>query len=447
MLRRFSPLLATSDPQNPHRGVFTFSEEHERLLKQLRVACKLAQPDVAGSRKKFITATNKSDYWIPSLTIKNTILSQLLASVHLDDETPVVHTTVPYGAIAASACSMALRYCTGQVILDNDIQRNACRFAQQDRDQRDRVLPHIDVKIRKLLAQCPGNVISQTCVTSFCSSDHAGLLTRNVQTKAAAQDDLRNIFLRMEEYSLGRICGEGDDLRFQKKHFSVLGDFAQHLIVNKLRLSLWIFGGTKEIPHARVPNSEEIAETRCVHYMRTEHEDKQKSSCTDFEKVLDTKTSRARDTKTLEVKCTSLPFLTTTIESCQVLDKSLLDRISFRDRCTQWIQQANVKTHVEQTRYSVDKWVRVLQCRESARCLVKYNLTYYIRAVELPQNSFVVLRRGHHGHDDAEVASERIWTPQQQVAVRSYVNSHSKPTVQDIRARKSKKWLLLILCM
>ena len=196
VLRRFSPLIDTSDPQNPHRGVFTFSEEHERLFKQLRVACKLAQPDAAGSRKKFITATNKSGCWNPSLALENTMLNQLLATVHRDDENPVVHTTVPYGVIVASACSVALLV-TNQVILDNDIQRNACRFAQQNRDPRDRELPHIDINIRKLLAQCPGNVISQTCVASFYSPNHAGLLARNVQTKAAAQDDLRNIFFEI----------------------------------------------------------------------------------------------------------------------------------------------------------------------------------------------------------------------------------------------------------
>ena len=68
----------------------------------------------------------------------------------------------------------------------------------------------------------------------------------------------------------------------------MLNDFAQHLIVIQLRLPLWIFGGTKEISHARALNSEEIAETRCVHYMPTEHEDKHKSSWTHLEKVLDT---------------------------------------------------------------------------------------------------------------------------------------------------------------
>ena len=99
-------------------------------------------------------------------------------------------------------------------------------------------------------------MISQTCVASFCSPDHAGLLACNVQTKAAAQDDLRNIFLR-----------------YQKKHFSMLNDFAQHLIVIKLRLPLWIFGGTKKISHARAPNSEKLQKhavsTTCRRSMRT----------------------------------------------------------------------------------------------------------------------------------------------------------------------------------
>ena len=288
-------------------------------------------------------------------------------------------------------------------------------------DPRDRDLPQIDANIRKLLAQCPGNMISRTRVASFCSPDGTQ----------------RNLFLRMEEYNLGRICGECDDFRFQKKHFSVNGDFAQHLIVNQHRLPLWIFGCTKGLSQACVPNPAEIFETRCVHNMRTEN-DTRKSSCTDLAQVADTKTCGPKETKKSDVTCTSSPPLAATIETCEIVEKPLLDRISFRDHCAQWIQQANVKTYVEQTRYAVDKWVRVLQCRESARYPVKCNLTYHIRAAELPPNSFVFLRRGHHDHDDAGVVSGRIWTPQQHAAARRYVHSDSKPTVMGLRATLSK---------
>ena len=60
-------------------------------------------------------------------------------------------TEVGYPAIAASAFFMDLRYCTGQVVLDNGIQRNACRFMRHDEDPRERNLLLFDERIRKLL--------------------------------------------------------------------------------------------------------------------------------------------------------------------------------------------------------------------------------------------------------------------------------------------------------
>ncbi len=78
-------------------------------------------------------------------------------------------TQVAYPAIVASACLMDLRYWTGQVVLCNDIHRHACRFALHDEDLRNTYLILIDERIRKLLAWCPSNVLSQPCVAA-CSS-------------------------------------------------------------------------------------------------------------------------------------------------------------------------------------------------------------------------------------------------------------------------------------
>ena len=84
---------------------------------------------------------------------------------------------------------------------------------------------------------------------------------------------------------------------------------------------------------------------------------------------------------------------------------------------------------VEHTRHAV--------FRKSACRPVKFNLTYRIRASELPSSSGVV-SRGHHDHDNSGARSGRIWTLRQQATARAYVHSHSKPTVQGMGAIFSK---------
>ena len=120
------------------------------------------------------------------LSVEITILGQLLPTLH------VVHITVPQGAIAASTCSMSLRYCTGQ----RDPKK--CLSFCRGRRTLETELLQIDANFQELLAHCAGNAVTQTSVAS-CSPDHLGLLARNVRTKKVAQDDLRNLSVRVED--------------------------------------------------------------------------------------------------------------------------------------------------------------------------------------------------------------------------------------------------------
>ena len=79
--------------------------------------------------------------------------------------------------------------------MDNDIQRHACRFTRQDEDPRDTYPLLIGERIRKLLAQCLGNVLSQSCVAACCSPHHNVALACNRQTRQRGQHKCFELFL------------------------------------------------------------------------------------------------------------------------------------------------------------------------------------------------------------------------------------------------------------
>ena len=54
-------------------------------------------------------------------------------------------------------------------------------------------------------------------------------------------------------------------------------------------------------------------------------------------------------------------------------------------------------------------------------------MIYYICLSELPFNSYVVVRRGDHQHDDAGIGSGRIWKPAQELLAPTHVSSHQRP--------------------
>ena len=80
-------------------------------------------------------------------------------------------------------------------------------------------------------------------VTWYCSPDHHGLLSNDPSTFKASLEYLLQLFHHMQEYNLGRVCGSGRAVGFQKKHAAYLSTFAVNLVTKEWRLPIWIFGG------------------------------------------------------------------------------------------------------------------------------------------------------------------------------------------------------------
>lgn len=135
MLSPKKDVLSGQTPQ----GVFFCSEPNEKLIRSLRVTCKLAEGGAPKSRTKFVNGLAKSGYWLPGVAWDTSIIEQALTSVVTDSNLPHMSTEVPFQALKTSAMCMAVRYASGQVVLGNDIQRRAWQD-NADVDGRDAIL-------------------------------------------------------------------------------------------------------------------------------------------------------------------------------------------------------------------------------------------------------------------------------------------------------------------
>ena len=157
--------------------------------------------------------------------------------------------------ISLEACGLAthfmsLRYTTGQVVLDNDVRRQAWKYKDRA-DPRDAQRTPEELDMKYLLSACPGHNLTIPLVAWFASTRYHGLSSRDRATFEAAYTKLLNLFRKMEEFNLGEVSGEGRALAFQKRHVDSLSTFARDLVRETWRLPLWIFGA--HLPGPRPP--------------------------------------------------------------------------------------------------------------------------------------------------------------------------------------------------
>jgi hypothetical protein len=88
-------------------------------------------------------------------------------------------TCIPLECLGAAVHMTALRYSTGQAVLDNDIRREAWKSKQQT-DIRDALRPKTEFDLKYLLASCPGGVLTVPLVSWFCSPTYDDLRSHNV---------------------------------------------------------------------------------------------------------------------------------------------------------------------------------------------------------------------------------------------------------------------------
>jgi hypothetical protein len=90
-----------------------------------------------------------------------------------------ISTCIPLECLGAATHMTALRYSTGQAVLDNDIRREAWKSKQQT-DIRDALRPKTEFDLKYLLASCPGGVLTVPLVSWFCSPTYDDLRSHNV---------------------------------------------------------------------------------------------------------------------------------------------------------------------------------------------------------------------------------------------------------------------------
>ena len=107
------------------------------------------------ARGNFMTSLAKSGYWLPGIAWENTFISgaisQGLGSEQESGGRP--NTVVSLTALVAAAHATSLRYCTGQVVLDNDICREAFSSKSGACDG-DADRPAVEREMRGLLLKC-----------------------------------------------------------------------------------------------------------------------------------------------------------------------------------------------------------------------------------------------------------------------------------------------------
>ena len=175
------------------------------------------------------------------------MLGQCFGAALADRRVELGTRRVRHEHLAAAAHYMALRYTTGQTVLDNDIIGEAWASGpNQKKGDEDRM--EIDVSMQDLLLACPAHVMTLPLLAAFCSKSFDGLLSKRLAERDAATGKLRTLFLKMQEYNFGRVLGEGRQMRFQKLHADALSEFAKEKLTNELKIPLWVFGG--HIPYA-----------------------------------------------------------------------------------------------------------------------------------------------------------------------------------------------------
>ena len=90
---------------------------------------------------------------------------------------PKIATDISLPSVGASLHLMALRYCTGQLVLDNDIQRHAWKFKDQA-DKRDTNRTVMELEMKMIVSACPANVLTLPLIGWFCSPSFDGLRSR-----------------------------------------------------------------------------------------------------------------------------------------------------------------------------------------------------------------------------------------------------------------------------
>ena len=105
----FAPRKDMMDKNEPV-GNFQFHES-ERGLKNVRVACKLAEPANSVVRRKFDTGLQKCGYWVPAVAWENAMLRLSLEAV-LSPGAPMPgrNTTIPLCEFPTGSMFMAYRY-------------------------------------------------------------------------------------------------------------------------------------------------------------------------------------------------------------------------------------------------------------------------------------------------------------------------------------------------
>ncbi len=123
----------------------------------------------------------------------------------------------------------------------------------------------------------------------------------------------------------------------------------------------------------------------------------------------------------------------TEIETSSVLETPLLSRALFHEKCAEWFRIRNIRSVCVKTAYDEEKWERVARCRESHDCAVQWRLSYFLRPLQVPANTFLVVRYDTHTHS-GEPRTGRVWSPQGLQAAREYLRDHETPTLRGLTA-------------
>ena len=242
LLRTYSPQKDVLDTEDP-RGHFILHGSEERLLKHFRMSCKQCEMTSGISRRKTLTALEKSGYYIPGTAWETCMLEQSITSVVSDSalKSEPLRRHISLACMVSASNFMAFRYTIGQVVLDNDISRQAW-LPSKDKDPRDDNRQPIEIDIRFVLLRCPTNVLTLPLIAWFCSKHFDALKSKDISIFGPAFDRIHAVFQKMEEYNLGRLLDTGVNVRFQKRHSAALSIFARNFVRDDLRIPLWVFG-------------------------------------------------------------------------------------------------------------------------------------------------------------------------------------------------------------
>ena len=185
----------------------------------------------------------------------------------------------------------------------------------------------------------------------------------------------------MEDLSQGRIFGERATFGFQKTHVSMLGEFVQHLAVHRLRLPLRVSDpqhGTSSYVPTHMGGAPQIPASQSVDSIGKDvTTEKKQTASLGEESVYKSNVERCCQIHKPWSQKIGIPVLllhqsrTTAIDKSEVLRRPLLDHSALKKRREAWLCTLNLIYIVEQTRWSSENRIRVVQCRTGADCHVK----------------------------------------------------------------------------